>query len=270
MSERNPTLAEVIRTALDRRSAAIRVALPGKIESFNSSTQTASVKPQLKEPVESSDGTVSATALPVLNEVPVICLGGGDFGLQFPVQAGDTCLLLFTDRSIDKWQATGGDVDPEDERRHHLSDAVCIVGLRHDNNKLGEYDTGAIQLGKQSGPRVRVTSTEVHLGGGSGETPTDAAIKGTTYRGDEATMLSTVNTSVTTINTQVGIAAGALTGFAAANAIPIVGGAIASPLMATAVAALSVIASQLATITTAVTTFGGQQASHLSTKVKVK
>lgn len=197
MSERSITLAEVIRDAFISNAGQLRIALPGRIESFDSTSQTASVKPQIKDYEEADTGVISAVALPVINGVPVLSLSGGDYGLQFPVQAGDTCLLVFADRSIDKWVSEGGDVDPSDVRQHHLSDAIAIVGLKNDKNQLGEYDAAAIQLGKQGGPRVRVTATEVHLGGSSGETTTEQAMHGTTYVTQESAFLTKLNTMLT-------------------------------------------------------------------------
>jgi len=211
MSEREITFAGFFRESFISCAGQLRVALPGRIESFDAASQTASVKPQIKDYQEADTGVISAVALPVVNGVPVLSLSGGDYGLQFPVQAGDTCLLVFTDRSIDKWVSEGGDVDPSDVRQHHLSDAIAIVGLKNDKNQLNEYDAAAIQLGKQGGPRVRVTATEVHLGGSSGETTTEQAMHGTTYVTQESAFLTSLNAMLAVLLTTLPILAAGLT-----------------------------------------------------------
>lgn len=245
MSDENPTLADVISSFVAGGAASLRVALPGRIESFDSATQTCSVKPQLKEVKIGQDGKDIIVPLPVINGVPVVSPSGGGFGLEFPVTAGDTCLVIFSDRSIDKWVATGGDVDPEDLRRHHLSDAIAIVGLRHDNNKLSEYDTAAIQLGKQGGPRVRVTDSQVQLGGGNGESPTESAVLGNTYRSNEDTMLTAISKALEAMSAGV------------------VGASGPSSFNPATIALITAA-------TSAIAAFKNGAANYLSTKVKVK
>ena len=54
--------------------------------------------------------------------------GAGGYRITFPVAEGDTGLLLFAESSLDKWLVSGGTVDPEDDRRHDLTDAVFLPG----------------------------------------------------------------------------------------------------------------------------------------------
>lgn len=50
--------------------------------------------------------------------------------VTFPLQKGDECLLLFSDREIESW-FINGDVNPLNyPRMHSITDAVAIVGLR--------------------------------------------------------------------------------------------------------------------------------------------
>ncbi len=148
---RNPTMAEVIRTALDRRWTDLRVALPGRVESYDSAKQLVQVQPLIKEPVEGEDGTVTQERLPVVTNVPVIFPSGGGMRLTFPIQAGDTGLLVFSDRSLDLWLDQGGEVAPEDARRHHVADAVFFPGLHPNNDPWSGADTSVITIGSDSG-----------------------------------------------------------------------------------------------------------------------
>jgi hypothetical protein len=170
MSERTPTLAQVINAAITRANQDIRVAMPGKITEFDSDNQTATVKPLLNETFIGDDGEPFATELPEIYKVPVMSLAGGNYSLRLPVAVNDPCLIIFTDRALDQWQDKGSPQDPILTRRHDLNDAVCIVGLRAEPQKLSNFDTNSAELGTQDGPQVRVTSSEVQLGGNSGET----------------------------------------------------------------------------------------------------
>jgi hypothetical protein len=46
------------------------------------------------------------------------------------VRRGDTCLLVFSQRSLDRWKSQGGRVTPDDGRKHALSDAIAIMGVQ--------------------------------------------------------------------------------------------------------------------------------------------
>jgi len=57
-------------------------------------------------------------------------IGSGVERIKFPIGVGDTVLLMFCSSSIAAWKAASGRlVDPQDDRHHHISDAVAIAGL---------------------------------------------------------------------------------------------------------------------------------------------
>lgn len=142
------SLAEVIRRAVEARVAELRVALPGTIQKFDKATQLAEVRPDLRElRFDEEDGEI-VDSLPVISDVPCIFPGGAGFSATWPVKKGDPCLLVFTDRSLDKWLEDGGEVDPVDVRRHHLSDAVAILGVRAKPDAIPDFDGDHMTLGK--------------------------------------------------------------------------------------------------------------------------
>lgn len=164
MSLRDPSIAEIVRAALDARVADLRVSLPGAIESFDPETQLASVRPLLHDTHEDEAGDEVTEELPVIPNVPVQVYGAGELRLSFPVNPGDPCLLVFTDRSLDLWIERGGSVDPVDVRRHNLTDAVAFVGVRAKAGALADYDTDAAALRHADGTGVYVQSGRVDLG----------------------------------------------------------------------------------------------------------
>lgn len=129
MSNPTPTHSTIIDQAVARRVSKIRVALPGRVEKYDAATQKANVQPLLLEEHKDDLGDRVTERLPVVTNVPVMFPGAGPWRLTFPIEVGDTVLLVFSSSSLDRWLARGGEVDPEDARHHHISDAVAITGL---------------------------------------------------------------------------------------------------------------------------------------------
>lgn len=162
------TLNDAISLANQYALSGIHTALPGAIISYDYTVQKATIQPLLNKVW--SDGTTMA--MPVLENVPVIFPRSGGASLTFPVLEGDTCLLLFIERSIDLWLTTGGQVNPDDPRKFDLSDAIAIMGLSpfstsspaQNNSDLLLTYAGSIVRIKESGAVVVETSSTVAIG----------------------------------------------------------------------------------------------------------
>jgi len=164
MQNCNPSLAEVIRGALEHRLGGVRVAMPARIENYDATEQTVDVQPLIKRIVGSGSAR-QARSLPVVPRVPVAFPRGGGFFVSFPIQVGDTVLLIVADRSIDTWFTRGGEVEPLDQRTHNVADAIAIPGIADSTAPIGDVDTADMVLGRDGGSHVRVTSDgEVRLG----------------------------------------------------------------------------------------------------------
>lgn len=151
MSDRAPSFAEVVTRAIDSRLIDLHTALPAKVTRYDASKQQCDAKPLIKSFYETEEGTWVSSSLPVVTNVPVSFPGGGGFRLVFPLQPGDIVLLVFAEGSLDKWLAQGGEVDPIDPRRHALSDAIAIPGLRSFNEPWSDAEGSFITLGSDSG-----------------------------------------------------------------------------------------------------------------------
>lgn len=119
--------------------------LPGTIESFDSASQTCTVSINFKR-VFTNLPDQTFMDYPPLVDCPVIVLTGGPGALTFPIAAGDTCLIYFSDRDIDTWLTTGQVTTPPSQRMHSLADGFVIVGVRTAINALEGYLTTGVQL----------------------------------------------------------------------------------------------------------------------------
>ncbi|ECO8649485.1 hypothetical protein FXR45_16615 [Salmonella enterica] len=131
--------------------SALRVSMPGIVQSFDPDTVTAVVQPAIKGYEPDSNGVSQSTTLPLLVDVPVVFPRGGGCTLTFPVKAGDECLVIFADRCIDFWWQNGGVQEPVDDRVHDLSDAFCIVGPQSQAQKISGISTSAVELRSDDG-----------------------------------------------------------------------------------------------------------------------
>lgn len=111
----------------------------GTIESYNSTSQTASVRVSMLKTI----GTTQV-AYPLLTDCPVVVPMGGQGYMTFPIAAGDPCLILFNDRDLDRWFTTGNVVAPNSARAHSLSDAIVFVGIRSKANPPPTSDAAAV------------------------------------------------------------------------------------------------------------------------------
>jgi len=177
---------EVFRTMFDANSNALRVAVPGIIQSFDASTQTATVQPAIRERVFNGGGDPEWVNLPLLLDVPVVIPRAGGFALTLPVQKGDECLVIFADMCMDAWFSNGGIQNQIEKRRHDLSDGIAIVGLWSQPRKIANYSMAAAQLRTDDGSayislsnnKINIVAPTVEINGINFNTHTHTAPNG--------------------------------------------------------------------------------------------
>lgn len=127
----------------------------GTIQSFNATNQTAKAtinypKIFFQQNIQGSNVAQPVPYPPVV-DCPVICLGGGNANLTFPIIEGDECLILFNDRNLDSWLAQGAGQPPNNLRLHSFADAIILVGLRSKFKQLSNYSTTHATLNASTG-----------------------------------------------------------------------------------------------------------------------
>jgi hypothetical protein len=103
---------------------------------------------------------------PLLLDCPCIILAGGQGSVTFPIQAGDSCLVLFNDRDMDNWYSGGQTMPPRTDRLHDFSDAIALVGLRNKQNKITDFLADGTEL-KYGGSTVKLQDNKVTVTNGT-------------------------------------------------------------------------------------------------------
>jgi hypothetical protein len=151
-ASRSPELSEVLDLVRGSAVADVRVAMPGRVVRWDAAKQQVDVAPVIRNAYEDEDGVRQVEDMPVIPSVPVVFPGGGGFRVTFPIAVGDHVLLVFSDKSLDKWLAVGGNVDPGDDHLHNLSDAIAIPGLHDFAHPLSTAPGNTIDIGADAGP----------------------------------------------------------------------------------------------------------------------
>jgi len=136
-----PDLRSLLDSVKDEVYYGLNCAQVGKIVSFDAAKQSAKVQIQVLRTMGAKQ-----VPYPVLQDCPVFVLGGLGSLVTVPINAGDPCLVVFGDRDIDNWFATGNVVAPNSLRAHDLSDGFVLVGFRNLTASVANYSTTDAQL----------------------------------------------------------------------------------------------------------------------------
>lgn len=166
------TLSEAIQIMIDAHMIDVHVSLPAQVDSFDASTQTVSVIPMLNSmiPDGSTPPNYTSEPLPKLVDVPVAFARGGGFFVSFPLKKGDEGMLVFAERSLAQWRATGNQSDPGDLGQHTLDGAWFVPAVASDARALNNVDADNLVIGSDLVGAARISITpqgEIDLGGSS-------------------------------------------------------------------------------------------------------
>lgn len=177
---RDPDEYDAVASVFDGRMLEVNTAMPGVVERYDAATGRADVSPVIKR-VYVVDGKDQAFDQPVITSVPVCFPRGGGFAMTFPLKKGDPVLLVFSQRSIDRWTDTDGKTkhDCEDDRRFDLSDAIAIPGLYTFKAPIQTAHADNLVLAKEDGScHFQITTGgEFQMKGGPFRLGSDAANK---------------------------------------------------------------------------------------------
>ena len=168
MSQNQYVLYDAIQSAITSRLNTMHTASVGIIQSYDSSQQRASVTTAFL--ISENDGTYSDPV--VISNVPVFVLSGGRAAITMPIAAGDKCILIFGEQSLDLWkQSSSQFVTPVGNNlaglsSHNIVDAIAIVGV----NPFPDANKGNQNLHIYNGSSaINMSESTIALGANSVE-----------------------------------------------------------------------------------------------------
>jgi hypothetical protein len=126
----NPSLEEVIRTAIRAALGQVHVCLPASVLSYDRTTQKATVQPAIRARYRDvASGALLSYLPPPIPNVPVVWPAATGSSLTMDLVQGDWVTLVVAERSTDEWRSTGRtDNLAQDLRRFDWSDARAVPG----------------------------------------------------------------------------------------------------------------------------------------------
>jgi len=164
------SLGETISRIIASRLIDLHTAMPGRVKSYNASNQTADIEPMLMRQVPSGGPEDEDTleTIPILPSVPVMFPSGGSgFFISFPLQEGDTVMLVFNERDCTNYRDTGNLSNPALPTTHGLTSAVAFpVNYGQKNNTFSDASSSNMVIGKDGGSaNLTVKSNRLEVGG---------------------------------------------------------------------------------------------------------
>jgi hypothetical protein len=191
MSDREPRLETLIEDMIEARLAGLHTCMPAEVVSFDGSKNSISAQPLLQNSFVDDDGADQIETLPQIDDVPVVFPrgAGGKLSIVWPLEAGDFVVLVFAERSLDRWLSGGGEaVNPADLRKHQLSDPYAIPGGYPFEQAQTPVESDRVA--------IRYGATEVHVADGKIEL-------GEKDSGDEVPLESKIQDELGKISTQL-------------------------------------------------------------------
>lgn len=144
---RDPDLHTLLERFREILQDGIQTIEPGRITAYDPTTQLASAQPEVQSRKVEEDGSLTPVTRPIVHRAPVMFLGASSKGrITWPVQVGDACTIYYCGSSIARWVALGRVVDPGDDRRHDIGDAIVAPSLHSAAAVPTDAPTDAIVL----------------------------------------------------------------------------------------------------------------------------
>lgn len=158
-------LEEVLKASFLSFMSSIHTCLPGKIVNFNALTGKADVKPLIK--LTTKSGEVLSRA--VITNVPVVFPSAVNSGVEFNLEKNDPVLIIFSQRSLDRWLSSDGitEVEPGFPRKFDLTDGIAIPGLFPPKGRRKIKSDESLVVYDKSSKVILKKNGEIHLQSGS-------------------------------------------------------------------------------------------------------
>jgi len=171
-------IRQAIANAIDAAVLELHTSIPGIVISYDSATQLATVQIAIRR----KDADDNVYEIPPIQRVPVLFPRSSAGSVHLPLAKGDSVLLVFSERALDRWRQAGDVVDPGNIARfHHFTDAFAIPGAAPDSSPL-VFDSAADREGvcvQTPDAKVVIDSAGLVRIGKRGATPGEPVVLGT-------------------------------------------------------------------------------------------
>jgi len=125
---RESSLQETLNSAIEHHFENFHFSIPAIVVRADLANMQVDVQPSLNLKMFDGSGAVER---PTILNVPLQFPVSKTAGMTFPVDKGDTVLLIFSERGLDSWKAGNGyPVTPTDFRMLDYKDAIAIAGIQ--------------------------------------------------------------------------------------------------------------------------------------------
>ena len=154
------------------------IIMVGRIVSYSPANQTSTIRICDDRTSSNSQEDDVQTERGLLYNVPTYTSGGGGWHLTFPIKAGDSCLLNFSQFGYDHWLVEDKDragvrddglPQPWTRRRFDLSDGFAQVGFNNLLQTVADYSETDVEL-RNDDRTQRLTLLEdgnIHIASGA-------------------------------------------------------------------------------------------------------
>ena len=137
-----------------KRAFQINTSIPAIIDEFDPLTQRVAATPAIRAKFVNSANEVSYIDYPKITNIPLAITKSAGLKITYPIEIGQNCTLIFSQRSIDNFIIEGGIQDPFDGpnpkktqiRCMDLTDAMCFPGVITSKETIEDYATDAIEI----------------------------------------------------------------------------------------------------------------------------
>ena len=145
-SEGRAKQAKLIRDSFREILKGVCTSLPGHVLTFDPVKQLAQVQPGIAR----VDINGAEFTIPPIIEVPVY-FPGGDYSVEYQIDAGCEGDILFSQRCIDGWVQSGGVAANPIGRFHNMQDAMFLPGFRSVPNALPDFQNNGVRMRNRAG-----------------------------------------------------------------------------------------------------------------------
>jgi len=202
----------------------MQTAVQGRVVTFYADNQTADVQICAEDVYDTVEKKQIMVKPQVLKGIPVHMPKGGIFRITFPVEPGDTCLLVFSQTGYDHWLYSDKDVAGQIEkepaqhlyRHHNRNDAFCIVGFETLPRVLTDYNPEDLEVRNTTNTQVvrlkKNGDIELETSTGISLTSESITLNGTTTINGPTTINDTLDvTSLTSLSGGLDVTGGTKT-----------------------------------------------------------